>query len=290
MEPARITYGEKKACERIGMLPLLVNWDRIPRKDFEFLCRESADIYNSPRYTNVEILRALSKIDAEFTAGRYLECNYRGLDIASQFQDFWNHIGHIHGPIREDDCLVELYRKFPSSIASATEIWAWLQKRHTNEDWLWWCLGIFNAREYYGDLIEFKRSFAKRGQKFRINKWKHEKIRRRVNYWAYFANLGGDLMQPRAHIKIIGHIPRSPRAQTLEPKKEHPRDKSPKRKSLMSPREWTCAIKFPAWKINVNEALADAHWERDSSPRPCRCGEDPCWCVDSREIYNRADE
>lgn len=292
MRKAALNTQERTICDKIGAIVLLINWDVLPRVRFEKLMGECSYLYSNTTAQGEEILAALRKVRAELESGAYLPYARRLITNAREFQNFWAHIGHIHAESAHNEGYDMFRAKFPQNLCLSTELLAWLQKKHTTVGWLWWYLCICHRQEYYNELVGFKKDLADRKIKFRVTGRMHTNTCRRAAYWRNFSEARFNICLPRDHIASDDYVQRLPktiqavREQDSAPAREQDsaparkRDNSPTRKLDSVPDEQTAREWLDEFKFSARIDITYTFQERDSSPRPCRCGAVECWCFD----------
>ena len=267
---ANLTDQEATLCSKIGCVILLVNWDLLSRSTFNKLARECSLLYSNHSSNRQEIQRALLHARDELTAGRHIVFSAAKLQITYEFQLFWEYIGRVHSSSESREGFKLFTELFPSRIYSSAEICAWLQKKRTNDSYLDWYLEISHFKEFSEALKQFKYELDIRGIKFRLGGYYYKNVIKHARYWRAFSARG---FAASRHIKsnVSEHIKSNVASGEIQQNAAHAR-------------EWLDDHAYGTARVDIAAELAEVHWARESSPRPCRCGENPCWCVDPREI------
>lgn len=238
----------------------------------------------------------LKSVGAFIEGGKIVHYNSERLRSAKKIQDFWHSIPKLHKPEKHNVGYMLFVRTFASNIHSKSEICAWMSRKSIEYDALAGVLSIFSAGHSLKKLIKFKKNLIDRKIRFRMPSEKWNICKDNIALWHYMRSINANITSVHCAVlpmQIVVPANNTPEILTPATQSTHvgkaPKRKSPPRVSPYNQESMLVCYKKQLLAMASAPPKQDHEWDESllSSPRPCRCHEDPCWCLDPREIKRR---
>jgi len=285
-------------CFTHGSVAVLSSLDKIPQNelgDVIALCALAyRDLLSSKDPT--QLSEALIAAISEARAGHAIHYTHIRIQKARLVQNFWADYDKLHAPGPSTN-YSRFCGKFKKNVYYCAEVCVWLQKTKANdrafEEFLREILkldsrSISQIFHFKADTIrELKR--VTRRPRIRLPPYIVDVCSHYVQFWKLMRKYDS---APAPIALTTAAEPARISATYRATKETSPRPApyiKPKNIILEDPRAIIEAMKehFAIGPVVFDYRNDDWIHLAPSSPRPCRCGDSPCWCVDHREIQVR---
>jgi len=268
-----LTDAELRICYTNGGIAYCMNYGKLTPEQRTTAIGLIANANTYMGYAVNHTVETLKKAGQLIDGGKIVDYKESRRLSARSFQDFWSDIPKLHKASAHNRGYSMFIRTFGSIVYTKSEICAWMSRKTIDTTRLSAVLAVFRMHKYFDKLVAFKKHLIENDIEVRMPRAKWNTCDDIISMWHYMRSIGAIIDIENSHAGKMTKAKSPPREAPYESKSDLDTAKCYKKQLL-------------ALTVLPQQ---DYEWKESqlSSPRPCRCHEDPCWCLDPREIKRR---